>query len=76
MVENLIPRRQLRSKRDQYRRKLAIKSKKVHCSWYFLQRRALKKQNIAIDDQTAQIWWEILSRDPNSGAHKTNDDGH
>ena len=28
MVENLIPRRQLRSKRDQYRRKLAIYTKK------------------------------------------------
>ena len=29
MVENLIPRRQLRSKRDQYRRKLAIYTKNI-----------------------------------------------
>ena len=29
MVENLIPRRQLRSKRDQYRRKLAIYTKHI-----------------------------------------------
>ena len=28
------------------------------------------------DDQTAQIWWKISSRDPNSGADETNDDGN
>ena len=27
-----------------------------------------------IDDQTAQIWWKISSRDANSGANVTNND--
>ena len=129
MVENLIPRRQLRSKRAQYRRKLAIYTKntlflmspaktsleKKKCCklmiksrryggkshpgtptqeqtrpittetsnlvekstlWYFLQRRALKKQKLQVDDQTAQIWWKISSRDANSGANEPNIDGN
>ena len=44
--------------------------------WYFLQRRALKKQKIQVDDRTAQIWWKISSRDANSGANETNIDGN
>ena len=44
--------------------------------WYFLQRRALKKQKLQVDDQTAQIWWKISSRDANSGANETNIDGN
>ena len=44
MVGNLILGRQLRSRRDQWRRKLAIFTKKS-CLWYLLQRRALKKQS-------------------------------
>ena len=129
MGENLIPRRQLRSKRDQYRRKLAIYTKKS-CFWCLLQKRALKKKccklmtkprryggkshpatptqeqtrpistetsnlyktytvsdiscvnghcrnkTIQIDDQTAQIWGKISSRDANSGANETNIDGN
>ena len=50
MVENLIRRRQLRSKRDQYRRKLAVYTKKIYCFWYILRKRALSKQNVA-------SWW-------------------
>ena len=42
--------------------------------WYFLQRRALKKQKLQVDDQTAEIWWKISSRDANSGANETNID--
>ena len=72
--ENLIPRRQLRGKRDQYRRKLAIYTKNT-LFWCLLQKRALKKQTLQADDRTAQIWWRISSRDPNSGADETNDDG-
>ena len=34
-----------------------------------------KKQTLQADDRTAQIWWRISSRDPNSGADETNDDG-
>ena len=49
MVENLIPRRQLRSKRDQYRRKLAILTKNI-LFLNFLRKRALSKQNVA-------NWW-------------------
>ena len=44
--------------------------------WYLLQRRALKKQKLQVDDQTAQIWWKISSRDANSGANETNIDGN
>ena len=44
--------------------------------WYFLQRRALKKQKLQVDDQTAQIWWKISSRDANSGANEPNIDGN
>ena len=29
-----------------------------------------------IDDQTAQIWWKISSRDATSGANETNIDGN
>ena len=129
IVENLIPRRQLRSKRDQYRRKLAIYTKntlflmspaktsiekKKRCKLmtkprryggkshpatptqeqtrpittetsnlvekstlcYFLQRRALKKQKVQVDDQTEQKWWKISSRDANSGVNVTNIDGN
>ena len=42
----------------------------------FLQRRALKKQKLQVDDQTAEIWWKISSRDANSGANETNIDGN
>ena len=35
-----------------------------------------RKKTLQIDDQTAQIWWKISSRDPNSGADETNDDGN
>ena len=35
-----------------------------------------RNKTLQIDDQTAQIWWEISSRDPNSGADETNDDGN
>ena len=75
MVENLIPRRQLRSKRDQYRRKLAIYTK-IYCFWYLLQKRALKTKTLQAYDQTAQVWWKISSRDANSGANETNIDGN
>ena len=34
-----------------------------------------RNKTLQIDDQTAQIWWKISSRDPNSGADETNDDG-
>ena len=34
-----------------------------------------RNKTLQTDDQTAQIWWEISSRDPNSGAGETNDDG-
>ena len=44
--------------------------------WYLLQRRALKKQKLRVDDQTAQIWWKISSWDANSGANETNIDGN
>ena len=37
---------------------------------------ALKNKTLQIDDETAQIWWKISSRDPNSGADETNDDGN
>ena len=50
--------------------------KKNNCFLYLLQRRALKKQKLQIDDQTAQIWGKISSRDPNSGADETNNDGN
>ena len=36
---------------------------------------SVEKQTLQADDQTAQIWWRISSRDPNSGADETNDDG-
>ena len=49
---------------------------KVHCLWYFLQRQAMKKQKLQVDDQTAQIWWKISSRDANSGANEPNIDGN
>ena len=35
-----------------------------------------RNKTLQIDDQTAQIWWEISSCDPNSGADETNDDGN
>ena len=47
-----------------------------YCFWYLLQRRALKKQKFQVDDQTAQIWGKISSRDANSGANETNIDGN
>ena len=49
---------------------------KINCFWYLLQRRALKKQKLQVDDQTAQIWGKISSRDANSGANETNIDGN
>ena len=33
-----------------------------------------RKKTLQIDDQTAQIWWESSSRDPNLGADETNID--
>ena len=50
--------------------------KKKYCFWYLLQRRALKKQKLQVDDQTAQIWGKNSSRDANSGANETNIDGN
>ena len=130
MVENLIPRRQLRSKRDQYRRKLAIYTKNTlflmspaknerwkqkRCKLMTKPRRYGGKSHPAMptqeqtrpistetsnlvekyavsdiscvnghyrnktlqaDDQTAQIWGKISSRDANSGANETNIDGN
>ena len=130
MVENLIPWSPHRSKRDQYRRKLAIYTKnmlflicaaqtgivetircklmtkprryggkshpatttqeqtrpistetsnlykQIRCFWCLLQKRALKKKTLQADDQTAQVWWKISSRDANSGANETNIDGN
>ena len=35
-----------------------------------------RNKTLQTDDQTAQIWWKISSRDPNSGADETNDDGN
>ena len=35
-----------------------------------------KKKTLQTDDQTAQIWWKISSRDANSGANETNIDGN
>ena len=34
------------------------------------------KNKLQADDQTAQIWWKISSRDANSGANETNIDGN
>ena len=50
--------------------------KKIRCFWCLLQKRALKKKTLQADNQTAQVWWKISSRDPNSGADETNDDGN
>ena len=35
-----------------------------------------RNKTLQIDDQTAQIWWKISSRDANSGANETNIDGN
>ena len=35
-----------------------------------------RNKTLQIDDQTAQIWGKISSRDANSGANETNDDGN
>ena len=35
-----------------------------------------RNNTLQIDDQTAQIWWKISSRDANSGANETNIDGN
>ena len=35
-----------------------------------------KKKPLQADDQTAQIWGKISSRDANSGANETNIDGN
>ena len=35
-----------------------------------------RNKTLQTDDQPAQIWWKISSRDPNSGADETNDDGN
>ena len=34
------------------------------------------KKMLQADDQTAQVWWKISSRDANSGANETNIDGN
>ena len=41
-----------------------------------LKKRALKNKTLQADDQTAQVWWKISSRDANSGANETNTDGN
>ena len=35
-----------------------------------------RNKTLQTDGQTAQIWWKISSRDPNSGADETNNDGN
>ena len=35
-----------------------------------------RNKTLQIDNQTAQIWWKITSRDANSGANETNIDGN
>ena len=37
--------------------------------------RPCRNKTLQIDDQTAQIWLKISSRDANSGADETNNDG-
>ena len=37
---------------------------------------SVEKQKLQVDDQTAEIWWKISSRDANSGANETNIDGN
>ena len=37
---------------------------------------SLEKKILQADDQTAQIWGKISSRDANSGANETNIDGN
>ena len=37
---------------------------------------SLEKKPLQADDQTAQVWWKISSRDANSGAKETNIDGN
>ena len=49
MVENLIPRRQLRSKRDQYRRKLAIYTKHI----LFL----ISPAKTSLENENVASWW-------------------
>ena len=36
----------------------------------------LEKKMLKADDQTAQVWWKVSSRDANSGANETNIDGN
>ena len=35
-----------------------------------------RNKTLQVDDQTAEIWWEISSRDATSGANETNIDGN
>ena len=49
---------------------------KIRHFWCLLQKRALKKKTLQADDQTAQVWGKISSRDANSGANETNIDGN
>ena len=35
-----------------------------------------RNKTLQVDDQTAEIWWKISSRDANSGANETNIDGN
>ena len=35
-----------------------------------------RNKTLQIDNQTAQIWWEVSFRDVNSGANETNIDGN
>ena len=74
--ENLIPRRQLRSNRDQYRRKLAIYTKKYAVFDVSCKNEPWNKKTLQADDQTAEMWSKISSRDANSGANETNIDGN
>ena len=75
MVGNLISRPQLRSRREQWRRKLAIFTKKE----LFL----ISPAKTSLEKTKVASWWpnrgdmmEISSRDANSGANETNIDGN
>ena len=35
-----------------------------------------RNNTLQIDDQTAQVWWKLSSRDATSGANETNIDGN
>ena len=37
---------------------------------------SVEKKTLQADDQTAQVWWKISSRDANTGVNETNIDGN